>query len=127
MVPFRFNPNQEKRFAQVRDQWDKEGKIRIIDLKSRRVGVSAQTDALMWAYCLAFPNMNAKIVAHLQGSSEELFRVPSDLARAFPGFPATDIQMKRIFFNHPGGQSQITLPLPALLPLGVVERSRHYT
>ena len=70
MVPFNFNYNQQKRFVQIRDQWAKEGKIRAIDLKSRRVGVSAQTDALLWAYCLAFSNMNAKIVAHLQGSSE---------------------------------------------------------
>jgi hypothetical protein len=109
MVPFRFNPNQEKRFRQIREQWDKEGLIRVLDLKSRRVGVSAQTDAFLWSYCLGFPNINAKIVAHLAGSAEELFRIPADLSRAFPGFKATDIQSKRIFFPQKGGQSQITL------------------
>ena len=109
MVPFRFNPNQVKRFQKIEKQWAQEKKIRILDLKSRRVGVSAQTDALLWAYGLAFPNMNIKIVAHLAGSAEELFRVPADLCRAFPGFSASDIQMKRIFYPHPGGQSAITL------------------
>src|SRR5258707_9393790 len=83
MVPFNFNPNQEYRWRMISEQWKKEKKIRIIDLKSRRVGVSAQTDAMMWCFNLAFPNMNAKIVAHLAGSAEELFRVPSDLSRAF--------------------------------------------
>jgi hypothetical protein len=109
MVEFRYNPNQRRRFKMIRDQWDREGKLRIIDLKSRRVGVSAQTDALLWCFGLGFPNMNIKIVAHLALSAEELFRVPSDLSRAFRGFDRNDIQMKRIFFPHREGQSQITL------------------
>lgn len=109
MVPFHWNTNQAKRAAMVKEQWAKEGKIRVLDLKSRRVGVSAQTEAWAWCFGLGFPNMNIKIVAHLAGSAEELFRVPSDLSRAFPGFASEDIQMKRIFFPHPGGQSQITL------------------
>jgi len=108
MVPFRFNPNQAKRFTLIEKQWKEQGKLRVLDLKSRRVGVSAQTDALMWAYCMAYTNINAKIVAHLAGSAEELFRVPADMSRAFPGFAAQDIQMKRIFFPHEKGQSQIT-------------------
>jgi hypothetical protein len=109
MAPFVFNPNQEKRFAMINDQWKREGKIRVIDLKSRRMGVSAQTDALIWCYDLAFPNMNSKIVCHLAISAEELFRVPSDLSKAFPGFATEDILMKRINFPHKGGQSVITL------------------
>ena len=109
MVPFRWNFNQAKRFRLIKEQWEKTGKIRVLDLKSRRVGVSAQTDGLFWCAGMAFPNMNIKIVAHLQGSSEELFRVPSDLSRAFPSFASEDIQMKRIFFPHEEGQSTITL------------------
>jgi hypothetical protein len=109
MVPFKFNRNQARRFEMIREQWETEGKLRILDLKSRRVGVSAQTDALLWTYAMAFANMNVKIVAHLTNSAEELFRVPSDLSKAFPNFQASDIQMKRLFFPHPGGQSQITL------------------
>lgn len=109
MVPFRFNPNQARRFEQIREQWATDGKLRIIDLKSRRVGVSAQTDALLWAYAMTYANMNVKIVAHLVPSAEELFRVPSDMSKAFPNFAASDIQMKRIYFPHSGGQSQMTL------------------
>jgi hypothetical protein len=109
MVPFRFNPNQERRFERMKDQWNREGKIRIIDLKSRRVGVSAQTEALLWCYGLGFPNMNIKIVAHLTGSAEEIFRIPYDLSRAFPSFASDDILTKRIHFPHKGGASQITI------------------
>ena len=109
MVPFQFNFNQSKRFSAIKDQWKREKKIRILDLKSRRVGVSAQTDALLWCLGLSFPNINIKIVAHLTASAEELFRVPSDLSRAFPYFAKDDIQTKRIFFPHKEGQSQLTL------------------
>lgn len=109
MSPFHFNPNQEIRWRMIRKQWETDKKIRVIDLKSRRVGVSAQTDALLWAFCLAFSNMNAKIVAHLAGSSEELFRVPSDLSRAMPGFAVEDVQQKRLRFPHQGGDSGITM------------------
>jgi hypothetical protein len=109
MVPFVWNPNQKTRWQKIKEQWDREKKIRIIDLKSRRVGVSAQTDALAWAMGLAFPLMNMKIVAHLTPSAEELFRVPRDLSMAFPSFPKDDIQSKRIFFRHAGGDSHITL------------------
>ena len=109
MVPFRWNPNQSTRWQKIRAQWETDKKIRIIDLKSRRVGVSAQTDALAWSMGLAFPLMNMKIVAHLTPSAEELFRVPRDLSMAFPSFPKEDIQSKRIFFRHLGGDSHITL------------------
>ena len=109
MVPFDFNPNQAYRWRLIEEQWKREKKIRIIDLKSRRVGVSAQTDGLEWAFCMGFPNMNGKIVAHLAGSAEELFRVPTDLCRAFPGFPIEDIQQKRLLFRHRDGDSQMTM------------------
>lgn len=109
MVPFEFNPNQHYRWRKMSEQWAREKKIRIIDLKSRRVGVSAQTDAMMWCFAMAFPNMNTKVVAHLAGSAEELFRVPSDLSRAFPNFPTEDIQQKRLRFIHPEGDSLMTM------------------
>lgn len=109
MVPFVWNPNQKVRWKKIRAQWEADKKIRILDLKSRRVGVSAQTDALAWAMGLAFPLMNMKIVAHLTPSAEELFRVPRDLSMAFPSFPKDDIQSKRIFFRHQTGDSHITL------------------
>jgi hypothetical protein len=109
MVPFHFFPSQERRFERMREQWRKEGHIRIIDLKSRRVGFSSQTTALYWCRGLGFPNMNMKIVAHLAPSAEELFRVPSDLSRGFPEFPFEDIQQKKIYFRHPDGDSHLTI------------------
>ena len=109
MCPFTFFPSQEKRFQRMREQWRKEGHIRIIDLKSRRVGFSSQTEGLFWTRGMGFANMNMKVVAHLASSADELFRVPGDLSRGFPEFPLEDIQQKKIYFRHPGGDSQLTI------------------
>jgi len=109
MVPFRYNPNQERRFAMINEQWKREGKIRVIDLKSRRMGISAQTDAMLWTLSLGFPNITSQIVCHLAKSAEDLFRVVSDLSTAFPSFAAKDILTKRINFPHREGRSVITL------------------
>lgn len=109
MSPFEFFPSQERRFQRMREQWRREGQIRIIDLKSRRVGFSSQTDGLFWCRALGFPNQNVKIVAHLADSVEELFRVPSDFSKAYPEFPVEDVQQRRIYFRHAGGDSQITV------------------
>jgi len=109
MAPFVFFPSQEKRFQRMREQWRKEGQIRIIDLKSRRVGFSSQTEGLFWCRGMALPNMNMKIVAHLATSAEELFRVPADLSRGYPEFPLEDVQQKRIYFRHAAGDSHMTV------------------
>jgi hypothetical protein len=106
---FTFFPSQRRRFAMMREQWQKYGLIRIIDLKARRVGFSSQTDGLYWARGLGFTNQNMKILAHLQTSADELFRVAGDLSRGFPGFPLTDIQAKRIRFKHKGGDSYLSI------------------
>lgn len=108
-VPFSFYPSQKSRLEKMRQQWNTEGHIRIIDLKSRRVGFSSQTEGIFWCRCLGFPNMNMKIVAHLTSSADELFRVPSDFSRGFPGFPNEDIQAKRIYFRHRGGDSHLSI------------------
>lgn len=108
-VPFRFYPSQVRRLQKMQKQWAEDGHIRIIDLKSRRVGFSSQSEGLFWCRGLAYPHMNMKIVAHLSASADELFRVPSDLSRGFPGFPMEDIQQKKIYFRHRGGDSHLTV------------------
>ena len=109
VVPFNFYPSQVRRLEMMKEQWRTQGHVRIIDLKSRRVGFSSQTTALFTTRGLGFPNMNMKVVAHLSTSAEELFRVPSDLMRGFPGFPLEDIQQKKIYFRHPEGDSHLTI------------------
>jgi hypothetical protein len=109
MVPFRWNINQAKRWATIKKQWDTEGKIRIIDLKSRRVGVSSQSTALLWAYGMTFPHRNIKMVAHLAASAEDVFQVPAQLSKAFPGFSSDHIQNKRVFFHHKEGDGQLSI------------------
>lgn len=109
MIPFKLYKNQKILLEAMKKQWAAEGKLRIIILKARRVGMSSLVDGLLWCFGMAFPNKNIKILSHLAGTSDELFRVPSDLSRAFPNFAAKDIQMKRIFFPHTEGNSHLTL------------------
>jgi hypothetical protein len=108
-TPFTFYPSQVRRYAMMRAQWEKQGYIRIIDLKARRVGFSSQTTGFYWCRGLGFPNQNMKILAHLQASADELFRVPQDLSRGFPGFPLADIQQKKIYFRHRSGDSALSI------------------
>ena len=109
MVPFRFNPNQAKFYAKVRKQYGETGRIRAIALKARRVGISSAIDGLAWAYCQAHSNRNAKIVAHQATSSKALFRVPTDLANAYPYTKSDNVQERRIIFPHPGGKSLLEI------------------
>lgn len=106
MVPFHLNPNQQQLMIRIREQYRRRKMIRATILKSRRVGMSSLTEALLFVHCLARANAHAKIVAHLAATSEDLFRVPRDLAYGMP-FPIGDIQTKRIFFNHPAGRSRL--------------------
>jgi hypothetical protein len=107
--PFNFYPSQVRRYELMKRQWEQQGYIRIIDLKSRRVGFSSQTEGFYWCRCFGFDNQNIKILAHLQGSADELFRVPQDFSRAFPGFPHLDIQQKKIYFRHRNGDSILSI------------------
>ena len=109
MSHFRFFPNQEKLHRIAVRQWEEQKRIRIIILKSRRVGGSSWTDGVFWCYGLAFPNKNMKIVADKSAASEELFRVPSDLSKNFPGFNSKNILGTKIFFPHKDGRSQIRI------------------
>jgi hypothetical protein len=108
-VRFNLNPNQLKLHEVCKRQWATEGKLRVIILKARRVGMSSYIEGLLWCYCLAFGNKTCKIIAHLAGAADELFRVPTDLSKAFPTFPDSDIQAKRLMFRHTDGTSTISL------------------
>lgn len=105
MVPFLFNPNQEKLYQALCKQYDEQKYTRLIILKARRTGMSSLTDALLFCHCLAYPNQNAQIVAHLAKSSNALFRVPKDLAKNLPFFDKRNIQERRIIFPHRAGRS----------------------
>jgi hypothetical protein len=110
MVDFQLNPNQQRLMERISAQYERDRKVRVIILKARRVGMSSLTEGLLFCHCLAYSNRHAKIVSHMSSSSEELFRVPRDLAFGCPfGFRTEDIQSRRIYFRHEDGDSKLTI------------------
>lgn len=108
MVPFRLNPNQATMIKRIGKQYEDEGLVRCVVLKARRVGISSLSGGLLFTHGLAHANAHCKVVAHLAATSEDLFRVPKDLAYSMPYFDG-EIQNKRMFFNHAQGQSRFDI------------------
>jgi len=103
-VPFKLRPSQEIFTRKISEQYEESEMVRAIVLKSRRVGISSEADALLLLHCLAREQAHAKIVAHLNDTAEGLFRVPRDLAKALP-VKVGDIFTKHIVVKHKGGDS----------------------
>lgn len=106
MVPFRLNPNQKKAFDIAARQWEEEGKVSVIILKARRVGMSSLFDSLLFLYCLWWSNAECLIVAHVKDTSEGLFRVPRDLAHDLNLVAnCCDVYARQIAVRHKSGRS----------------------
>lgn len=112
-VPFIFNPNQQKAHEIIKQHYARDGWIRAIVLKARRVGMSSYWDSVLWCHCLARAQAHAEIVAHLKDVSEKgLFRVPRDLASELNDkvrHPVCDIYARQIKFFHSDGDSLLDI------------------
>lgn len=90
--------------------WQDKGKPlwAIVD-KSRRVGVSALTDALLMCHALEKDMAEALIVAHQAKSSQALFQIPKMLVKGIP-VPGIDTSnQNKIIFPHDHGDSTLTM------------------
>lgn len=112
-VPFQFNPNQIKAHELVKSHYARDGHIRTITLKARRVGMSSYWDSVLFCHCLARAQAHAVIVAHLKEVSDKgLFRVPRDLATELNekiGAEVCDVRAKEIRFQHTSGESRLDI------------------
>ena len=111
-VPFILNPNQIKCHNLVKTHYEKHGSIRVVILKSRRVGMSSYIDGLATMHCVGRAQAHAMIVAHLKDVADKgLFRVPRDLAKSLndrmPG--AADVRARSIVFPHTKGDSNLDI------------------
>ena len=109
MVPFSFRLNQSYLHEQVKQHQRKiGGKIRVIAVKARRVGGSSWADGLGVCHIAQRPNALAWIVACLSETSEELFRVPTDLVNNWP-WPLPKPLTTYIEYPHKAGDSYLTI------------------
>lgn len=112
-VPYIFNPNQQKAHRLVSQHYARDGNIRTITLKARRVGMSSYWDSVLWCHCIARAQAHAEIVAHLKEVSDKgLFRVPRDLSIELNekvGWDVCEVRAKEIRFQHSSGESRLDI------------------
>jgi hypothetical protein len=105
-VPFILNPNQKNAMKQYK-KWVVSGKpLRVICVKSRRVGFSKLSDGILFAHALSNPLAADLIVAHQYKSSVDLFQDPATWAKTLP-FALPDATKQIIKFNHTKGESTL--------------------
>lgn len=107
-VNFRLNPNQKIVMQRLQKHTAQKKPLWFILLKSRRVGMSALSDALLTCHCLSKPNAEALIVAHQYKSSTALFKIPQMLIGGLP-FPIERPNQHKIVFPHDKGHASLAL------------------
>jgi hypothetical protein len=112
LVPFRLNHNQAIAIEKLKERQSKGRPLWYICLKSRRVGMSSLTDALGLCHAVQYANDSGLIVAHLDKSVEQLFRVPLNLVRGMNSQLSVNIPpptKERIVVPHGDGLSELSI------------------
>ena len=105
-VPFVLNPNQ-KQAVQMYKKWLADGNpLRVICVKSRRVGFSTLSDGILFCDAASRPLATNMIVAHDFKPAMDLFRAPIGWAKELP-FALPDATKSTILFNHTVGASTL--------------------
>jgi hypothetical protein len=105
-VPFALNPNQKQAMQKYRVWMDDGNPLRVICVKSRRVGFSKLSDGILFAHAASNPLASNLIVAHQYKSSVDLFQDPVMWSKSLP-FALPDGTKQVIKFNHSNGESTL--------------------
>lgn len=104
IVRFKQNPVQEKFYAEVKRQYEENLPIRIICLKARQEGISTETEAIMFQRTATRGNVKTFIVAHLESSTANLFKMNKLFLEKLPDIirPMTSASnAQEILFENP--------------------------
>ena len=72
VVEFIPNPAQRRLLALCQKLHDEKRRIRIISVKSRRVGFSRIVDAIACCYMFAYPNFEGRVMAHFDETAADI-------------------------------------------------------
>lgn len=114
-VPFKLRPSQVQIAQAAAKQQARNRPVRLIVLKSRRVGGSSLTEGFGLLHCCAQPAALVLVVAHLFRSSKGLFEVPINLIDyALPNRPTLSRwgithTKHEIYVPHKAGDSTMSL------------------
>ncbi|TFU06168.1 hypothetical protein EUV02_03920 [Polymorphobacter arshaanensis] len=87
-LPFKLNRAQRQFFEQILDQWQKTGRVRVVVLKARQMGLSTLWGAFMFWWTTQHKGQKAMVITHKTDSTKALF----DMTKRFydsiePGHP----------------------------------------
>lgn len=84
VVPLKLNEPQLKYYNIIRKLYIERKPIRIIILKSRQMGFSTETEAIIFKNVVTHHNYNAGIVAHKEDSTTNLFNMSKRMLEYLP-------------------------------------------
>ena len=106
LSPFIFNPAQLELHRRIEEQKAKTGKVRVIILKARQLGISTYLSARFFHRCLFEPGLRTFILGHERRASTNLFEVVKRMYEHLPEDvrPATGtFNAETLLFNNDSG------------------------
>lgn len=106
LVPFIFNPSQQKIMEKVREHVRKKRHLWLIFDKARRLGISRWSAALAVAHSLQKVGAHGKIVAQLTETAKEMYDQCGDFADQLP-MKLPQRTQREMYFPHSGSTSML--------------------
>ena len=75
MVPFRLNEAQEKVHARIQEQLQRTGRVRVLVLKARQMGISTYVQGRYFWRVTSRTHANAFVLSHLEESTGAIFEM----------------------------------------------------
>ena len=115
IVPFRLNAAQRRLYARI-EALQREGKpIRIIILKSRQMGFSTLTEALIYHRTATRKNVNSLIITHKDEATTNLFNMSRLFQERNPVAPMLkNSNARELLFENPARDSGARAKKPGL-------------
>lgn len=115
IVPFRLNSAQKRLYECIREQQAAGKPIRIIILKSRQMGFSTLTEALIYYKTATKKNVNSFIITHKDEATTNLFNMSKLFQERNPARPLLkNSNAKELIFENPTKNQREKERLPGL-------------
>ena len=102
IVPFRLNSAQKRLYDCIKEQQAAGKPIRIIILKSRQMGFSTLTEALIYYKTATRSNVNSFIITHKDDATTNLFNMSKLFQERNPARPLLkNSNAKELIFENP--------------------------
>lgn len=107
IIPLKLNEPQLKLYNAIKEQKTKKKPVRILVLKSRQMGFSTETEAIIFKNTVTKPNINSGIIAHKDESTTNLFNMTKLMYNELPTAIKPDKKnsnAKELVFNNEEGK-----------------------